>query len=120
LSATKRLMSSRTPTEDENSTAHTPHDVMLSASEASAFNSGIKQILRREFILSQTKGLRMTFKDRSVGGPHFSKDHTKVWEINSLELRALRLLRCELALILARVEDIPQSIAEQIKAQDDQ
>jgi hypothetical protein len=39
-------MSSRTPAEDENSTAHTPHDVMLSASEVSAFNSGIKQILR--------------------------------------------------------------------------
>jgi hypothetical protein len=33
----KWFMSSRPPAEDENSTANTPHDVMLSASEASAF-----------------------------------------------------------------------------------
>ena len=62
-------MSSRTPAEDENSTAHTPHDVMLSASEASVFSSGIKQIFRLR--------LRMTFKDRNVEGPDFSKERTK-------------------------------------------
>jgi hypothetical protein len=85
------FMSSRTPAEDENSTAHTPRDVMLSASEASAFNSGIKQILRLR--------LRMTFKDRHVGGAHFSKERTKATKfkisslINFLNPRALRGLR---------------------------
>ena len=67
-------MSSRTPAEDENSTAHTPHYVMLSASEASAFQFRNKADSSAEFILSVTKGLRMTFKDRHVEGPHFSKE----------------------------------------------
>jgi hypothetical protein len=50
-------MSSRTPAEDENSTGHSPHDVMVSASKASAFQFRNKADSSAEFILSQTKGL---------------------------------------------------------------
>jgi hypothetical protein len=46
---------------------------MLSASEASAFQFRNKADSSEEFILSMTKGLRMTFKDRLVGRPHFFK-----------------------------------------------
>jgi hypothetical protein len=59
-------MSLCSPTEDENSIAHTPHDVMLSAAKHLLFISGIKQILRFR--------LRMTFKDRHVRGPIFKED----------------------------------------------
>jgi hypothetical protein len=53
---------------------------------------------------------------------HISPKDTKVSEIISLELRALRVRRGEiiLALILTWIKDIPQSVAEQIKTQDDQ
>jgi hypothetical protein len=48
---------------------------MLSASEASAFQFRNKADSSAEFILSVTKGLRMTFKDRHVGGPIFQVGH---------------------------------------------
>jgi hypothetical protein len=40
------------------------------------FNSGIKADSSAEFILGVTKGLRMTFKDRHVGGRIFQRSFT--------------------------------------------
>ena len=94
-------MSLHSPTE-EDSTAHTLHNVMLSASEASAFQFRNKADSSEEFILSVTKGLRMTFKDRLVGRPHFFKREHESHEgsdLYTLKLRALRDLRGEISFV---------------------
>src|SRR5687767_11330756 len=68
-------MSSRTPAEDENSTAHTPHDVMLSASEASAFQFREKA--------DSSASPQNDIQGPPCGRTHFSTEFTKFKSSNT-------------------------------------
>jgi hypothetical protein len=94
-------------------TAHSPHDVMLSSRQRSICFSIPEKAASSASPQNDIQG-------PPCGRTPFFKGAHEDFGINSLELRALRIPRGELALILARVEDIPQSIAKQVKAQDDQ